>query len=181
MDVCVLGCTPRHIPRYMGQTSNNKIDSRFVFLLDLHINCNSDSIRLDIRWYETKGIYMRVSLFGLFLRCTSLMGPWSKRIQSLLLNNRCQVYFMLLFPLYIPVMVLIMIPVRLWFQWWFLLWLPLWFQLYLLCMLCFPVWLLYELQLWFYTLGYSVAWDKGIYMRVSLFGLFLRCTSLMWP
>ena len=24
MDVCVLGCTPGHIPRYMGQTSNNK-------------------------------------------------------------------------------------------------------------------------------------------------------------
>ena len=23
MDVCVLGCTPGHIPRYMGQTSNN--------------------------------------------------------------------------------------------------------------------------------------------------------------
>ena len=23
MDVCVLGCTPRHIPRYMSQTSNN--------------------------------------------------------------------------------------------------------------------------------------------------------------
>ena len=30
-------------------------------------------------------------------------------------------------------------------------------------------------------LGITVAWDKGIYMRVSLFGLFLRCTSLMWP
>ena len=28
---------------------------------------------------------MRVSLFGLFLRCTSLMGPWPKRIQSILL------------------------------------------------------------------------------------------------
>ena len=28
---------------------------------------------------------MRVSLFGLFLRCISLMGPWLKRIQSLLL------------------------------------------------------------------------------------------------
>ena len=24
MDVCVLRCTPGHIPRYMGQTSNNK-------------------------------------------------------------------------------------------------------------------------------------------------------------
>ena len=23
MDVCVLRCTPGHIPRYMGQTSNN--------------------------------------------------------------------------------------------------------------------------------------------------------------
>jgi len=32
-----------------------------------------------------KGICMRVSLFGLFLRCTSLMGQWLKRIQSLLL------------------------------------------------------------------------------------------------
>ena len=28
---------------------------------------------------------MRVSLFGLFLRCTSLMGPWLKLIQSILL------------------------------------------------------------------------------------------------
>ena len=28
---------------------------------------------------------MRVSLFGLFLRCTSLMGPWPKHIQSILL------------------------------------------------------------------------------------------------
>jgi len=28
---------------------------------------------------------MRVSLFGLFLRCTNLMGPWPKRIQSILL------------------------------------------------------------------------------------------------
>jgi len=47
----------------------------------------------------------------------------------------------------------------------------------------FLLWLSYDLQLWFYTLGYSVAWDKGIYMRVSLFGLFLRGTSLMrpWP
>jgi len=45
----------------------------------------------------------------------------------------------------------------------------------------FPFWLAYDLHLWFYTFGYSVAWDKGIYMRVSLFGLFLRCTSLMGP
>ena len=28
---------------------------------------------------------MRVSLFGLFLRCTSLMGPWPKLIKSILL------------------------------------------------------------------------------------------------
>ena len=38
---------------------------------------------------------------------------------------------------------------------------------------------------WFATLilyaWIYVAWDKGIYMRVSLFGLFLRCTNLMWP
>ena len=45
----------------------------------------------------------------------------------------------------------------------------------------FLSWLSYDLHLWFYTLGYSVAWDIGIYMRVSLFGLFLRCTSLMGP
>jgi len=51
----------------------------------------------------------------------------------------------------------------------------LWFPIYI------PVWLSYDLHLWFYTLGYSVAWDNGIYMRVSLFGLFLRCTSLMGP
>jgi len=38
-----------------------------------------------------KGIYMRVSLFGLLLRCTSLMWPWLKRIQSLLHIN--QLYF----------------------------------------------------------------------------------------
>ena len=37
---------------------------------------------------------MRVSLFGLFLRCTSLMGPWPKRIQSLLL----MISFILDFP-----------------------------------------------------------------------------------
>ena len=74
MDVCVLGCTPGHIPRYMSQTSNNNsigllscplwhlyrtpvMDSCyscFVFLFDLHMICNSDSIRLDIRWHERK-------------------------------------------------------------------------------------------------------------------------------
>jgi len=32
-----------------------------------------------------KGIWMRVSLFGLFLRCTSLMEPWPKLVQSVLL------------------------------------------------------------------------------------------------
>ena len=42
---------------------------------DFLMICISDSIRLDTLWHETKGIYMRVSLFGLFLRCTSLMGP----------------------------------------------------------------------------------------------------------
>jgi len=53
----------------------------------------------------------------------------------------------------------------------------------LIIIVTFPVLTSYDLHLWFYTLGYSVAWDKGIYMRVSLFGLFLRCTSLMgsWP
>ena len=54
----------------------------------------------------------------------------------------------------------------------------LWFMSFLLCIL---VMIIIWLQLWFYTFGYSVAWDKGIYMRVSLFGLFLRGTSLMGP
>ena len=53
--------------------------------LDIHMICNSDSIRLDISVAWDIGIYMRVSLFGLFLRCTSLMGPWPKRIKSILL------------------------------------------------------------------------------------------------
>ena len=39
---------------------------------------------ISVAW--DKGIYMRVSLFGLLLRCTSLMGPWPKRIKSLLLT-----------------------------------------------------------------------------------------------
>ena len=39
---------------------------------------------------------MRVSLFGLFLRCTSLMGPWLKCIQSILLV----IYFTLDFRFY---------------------------------------------------------------------------------
>ena len=73
MDVCVLGCTPGHIPRYMGQTSNNNKCSCYSIV------CTWITIKWD------KGIYMRVSLFGLFLRCTSLMGPWPKRIQSILL------------------------------------------------------------------------------------------------
>ena len=58
----------------------------YAFRLDFHMICNSDSIRLDISVAWDNGIYMRVSLFGLFLRCTILMGPWSKRIQSILLS-----------------------------------------------------------------------------------------------
>ena len=62
-----VGRTPGHIPRYMGQTSNN--NNRFQLLIpvtpamhvvipvlyfpfDFHMICNSDSIRLDIRWHE---------------------------------------------------------------------------------------------------------------------------------
>ena len=105
----MLGCTPGHIPRYMGQTSNNNnnrssysycydpyflymipvmipamifimipvrmtvmtsfmysglVYSLFLFLdsccsyyafrFDYRMICNSDSIRLDIRWHEIK-------------------------------------------------------------------------------------------------------------------------------
>jgi len=55
---------------------------------------------------------------------------------------------------------------------------PLWFLLFLLCIPVLTI-------VWFATLilyaWITVAWEKGIWMRVSLFGLFLRCTSLMWP
>jgi len=76
MDVCVLGCTPGHIPRYMGQTSNNNNRHRLLISVvfpiivsvmcilyscygpliiivmhscfDYDTICNSDSIRLDL-------------------------------------------------------------------------------------------------------------------------------------
>ena len=121
MDVCVLGCTPGHIPRYMSQTSNNNIRllsyllwCLLWFLLCLlwfllwHLfwtpvmmpvmipvttpvmySCYDYLVTLILHAWITvtwdKGIYMRVSLFGLFLRCTSLMEPWLKRIRSALL------------------------------------------------------------------------------------------------
>ena len=69
MEVCELGYIPRHISRYMGQTSNN--NNRFQLLIpvthaiyvmipvlyscyDFLMICISDSIRLDTLWHEIK-------------------------------------------------------------------------------------------------------------------------------
>jgi len=70
----------------------------------------------------------------------------------------------------------------LWFQWWFRLF-GLCLPHYDSCLSCyvFSLGLSYDLQLWFYMLGIAVVWDKGIFMRVSLFGLFLRRISLIGP
>ena len=42
MDVCVLGCTPGHIPRYMSQTSNNNIRLLSCLLWILVMNARYD-------------------------------------------------------------------------------------------------------------------------------------------
>ena len=70
----------------------------------------------------------------------------------------------------------------LWFQWWFRLF-GLCLSQYDLYPSCYvlSLWLLHVLQFWFYMLGFTVIWDKGIFMRVSLFGLFLRRISLIGP
>jgi len=143
----------------------------YVFLL---LNCNSDSIRLDIRWHETNGIYMRVSLFGLFLRCTSLMWPWPKRIQSLL--HYCFRYMN-----------------QILFLSWYLLGydssddscLSSYYDSYYRPLIIIVTYSSVDFHM--ICISDSIRLDtlwhetKGIYMRVSLFGLFLRCTNLMWP
>ena len=75
-----------------------------------------------------KSIYMRVSLFGLFLRCTSLMEPWPKLVQSVLLVIRFYIGF--------PVL------------WWLCYTCS--YLLYLYTLLCLPLlatWLLYHTRL----------------------------------
>ena len=59
MDVCVLGCTPGHIPRYMGQTSNN--NNRFQLLilvtLTMHVMISDMYSRLTVIWFATLILY----------------------------------------------------------------------------------------------------------------------------
>ena len=64
-----------HIPRYMGRASNNNNNKVIINNSLCYFATRVVYARSAVTW--DKGIYMRVSLFGLFLRCTNLMKPKS--------------------------------------------------------------------------------------------------------
>jgi len=62
MDVCVLRCTPRHIPRYIGLTSNNNKDANYVSVVCLPSMLSSD-FTMDFRFMIITILYLLTSYF----------------------------------------------------------------------------------------------------------------------